>query len=262
MEKNQTTYPKAVCEKIFRAITFVPAFTTIRRISNRQQTPSSPAKYARNPSLPTSDHPTTAPLDVKTKLTSPQRPKPPASKEGSEVPINFDYTTRLPAPPTDQKPKPTALNGSTQSNIGQQLPLAQMAQHPKTPKPSTDMVRSGKPIVSGNGQQAPNKSKPLAEKSNGPIEHQANKEGAKKPTPHYDERFSRYIDQTKKKMSHDQESAENPPKLVGNSHGRGHGGIAKDHHFSDYIDQTKRKIRTTSSIKDRSDSFFKRLTFQ
>ena len=252
MEKNQTSYPKAVCEKIFRAITFGPAFSTIRRISSRRQTPS-PAKYAGNPSLPNSDPPI-RPLDIKTKLTSPQRPKP-TSEDGSVVPIKFDYTTRFPNPPTE-KPKPTALNSSTQNNG--QLPLAWMAQQTKPPKPSKDMVQSGKPIVSGNGQQAQNKSKrtkPKAEKSNGQIQvqierHQANKEEGKKPTQHYDDTFSAYIYQTKERiMSHDQDYGENSPKVVGH----GHGGISKDHHFSDYIDQTKRKIRTTSSIKDRSE---------
>ncbi|KAL4385195.1 hypothetical protein GQ457_15G022440 [Hibiscus cannabinus] len=71
MEKNQTSCPKVVCEKIFRAITSAPAFTTIRRISNRQQTPSSAAaKHTRNPP--------------------------------SEVPINFDYATvHLPDPVSD-----------------------------------------------------------------------------------------------------------------------------------------------------------------
>ncbi|XWS46775.1 hypothetical protein CRYUN_Cryun14cG0097100 [Craigia yunnanensis] len=236
MEKNQTNCPKAVCEKIFRAITFGPAFSTIRRISSRQQTPS-PTKYARNPSLPNSDPPI-RPLDIKTKQTSPQRPKP-TSEDGSEVLIKFDYTTRFPSPPTE-KPKPTALNGSTQNNG--QVPLAW-----------TDMVQSGKPIVPGNGQQA--------EKSSGQIQvqierHQANKEEGKKPTQHYEDTFSAYIYQTKKRiMSHDQDSGENSPKLVGHSHGHGHGGIGKDYHFSDYIDQTKTTIRTTSSIKDRSESF-------
>ncbi|XWS31621.1 hypothetical protein CRYUN_Cryun23aG0092100 [Craigia yunnanensis] len=250
MEKNQTSCPRLLCEKIYRAITLGPAFSTIHRISIRKQT-LSPAKHARNPSLPKSDTPM-----IKTKLTSPQRPKP-TGKEGSEVPIKFDYTTRLPTPPTE-KPKPiTALNGSTQTNG--QVPLACMAQQAKAPKLSTDMVQSGKPIVPGNGQQAQNKSKPKTEKSNGQIQvqierHQANKEEGRKPTQHYDDTFSAYIYQTKKRiMSNDQDYGENSPKVVGH----GHGGIGKDHHFSDYIDQAKRKIRTTSSIKDRSEYFIK-----
>ncbi|XVF21828.1 hypothetical protein REPUB_Repub12eG0123400 [Reevesia pubescens] len=248
MEKNQTSCPKAVCQKIFRAITFSPAFSTIRRIS-------SPAKSYGNPPLPNSDSPRRS-LDIKTKLTSPQRSKP-RGKEGSEVPIKFDYTTRLPTPPIE-KPKPIiTLNGSNQTNG--QVPPAWMAQQAKAL--STDMVQSGKPIVSSNGQQADNKSKPKADMSNRKIQvqierHQANKEESKKPIQHYDDTFSAYINQTKKRiMSHYQDNGENSPKVVG--HGQGHGGIGKDHHFSNYIDQTKRKIRTTSSLKDWSESFFK-----
>lgn len=88
MEKNQSSCPKVVFEKIFRAITLGPAFTTIRRISNRRQTA---------PSLP---HP----------------PKP-SSKQGSEVPIKFDYTT---APPT-QKPKPVVSAGNGHQVGGSKL---------------------------------------------------------------------------------------------------------------------------------------------
>ncbi|XVF32638.1 hypothetical protein REPUB_Repub17cG0099600 [Reevesia pubescens] len=202
MEKNQTSCPKAVCEKIFRTFTFGPAFSTIRRISSRQKTSSSPAKHARNPSLPNSDPPR-RPLDIKTKMTSSQGPKP-TSKEGSEVPIKFDYTTQLPTSPT-VKPKPIT---------------------------STDMVQSGKPIVgvAGNGQHAQNyKSKPKAEKSNGQMQVQI--EG----TQHYDDTFSAFIYQTRKRiMSPDEDYGENSSKVAG----QGHGGIGKDHHFSDYINQT------------------------
>ncbi|KAK8481164.1 hypothetical protein V6N13_079506 [Hibiscus sabdariffa] len=201
MEKNQTSCPKLVCEKIFRAITFTPAFTTIRRISNRQQTPSSAAvKHTRNPP--------------------------------SEVPIKFDYTTgRLP------KPKTTSPNGSTYTNGSQAVPL--MAQQAKTQKP----------IVSGNGQQAG---------SNRLKQHQAKKEEAcRKPTQqqHYDARFDAFIYQTREKLMSDdhQDNGGNSQKVVGH----GHATVRKDHHFSDFINQTKRKIRSTLSMKDRSESFFK-----
>ncbi|KAK8635948.1 hypothetical protein V6N13_004659 [Hibiscus sabdariffa] len=83
MEKNQTSCPKVVCEKIFRAITSAPAFTAIRRISNRQQTPSSAAaKHTRNPT--------------------------------SEVPIKFNYATvHLPNPSSTGKTKPEKTKPST-----------------------------------------------------------------------------------------------------------------------------------------------------
>ncbi|WRX07725.1 hypothetical protein QQP08_000212 [Theobroma cacao] len=274
MEKNQTTCPKAVCEKIFKAITFAPAFSTIRRISSRRHTPS-PVKHPRNPSLPNSDPPI-RPLDIKPKLTSPQRPKP-TSAEGSEVPINFDYTTRSPTPPTES-PKPIALNGSIQ-NINGQVPHACTAQQAKAPKPSTDMVQSGKPTVPGNGQQvsgvasrtepgtsvlsAESKPKHKSENSKGQIQvqierRQANREEEGKKPTHYDDTFTAYISRAKKRItSHDQEYGENSSKVLGHNHGHGHRGTGKDHHFSDYIDRTKRTIRTTSSIKDKSESFFK-----
>ncbi|GMJ01119.1 hypothetical protein HRI_003781100 [Hibiscus trionum] len=203
MEKNQTSCPKVVCEKIFRAITLAPAFTTIRRISNRRQTPSSAAaKHTRNPP--------------------------------SEVPIKFDYAT---------------ANGSTSTytNGTQAVPL--MAQQAKTPKPSTDMAQSwkGNPIVSDNGQQAGIKLK----------QHQGKKvEAGRKPTQqHYDAKFDAFIHQTREKIISDdsRENGGDSRKVVGQGHG--HVSVRKDHHFSDFIKQTKRKIKSTLSMKDRSEPF-------
>lgn len=173
-QKNRSSCPKAVCEKIFKAITFGPAaFTTIRRISTRQQ--QTPSKYAPNPSLPNSDPP-----PIKTKTTS--------KESGSEIPIRFDYTATRP------KPKPTALNGTfTQNNS--QVPLDRMAQQAKTTKPCSDMV-----------QQAQIKSNPKAEKSNVEIIQVQTERHQAKPTKSYDDRFSAYIIQTRKRiMSHDHE---------------------------------------------------------
>ncbi|XVF72483.1 hypothetical protein PTKIN_Ptkin12aG0124700 [Pterospermum kingtungense] len=202
MDKNHQTSscPKAVCEKIFRAITFGP----IRRISSHQQTPS-PVKYVPNPTVPNADPPI-----IKTKLTSPVQPLKPTSKEGSEIPIKFDYTS------------------TRRSN----------------PQPTGHLVQSaGMRIV-------PGKSKPnYAERSGGKSQDQG-----KRAKQQYGDTFSEYINRTRKRiMSHDQDNVENGPKVVRHDHGV----IGKDHHFSDYIDKTKRKIRTTSSIKDRSESFFK-----
>lgn len=103
------------------------------------------------------------------------------------------------------------------------------------------MVQSGKPIVSAGKSNKDN----AAEKSK---QH------------NYGDKFSAYIHRTRKRiMSHDDQdhNEDKGPKVDGHGHGHGHGGIGKDHYFSDYIDKTKRKIRTTSSIKDWSESFFK-----
>ncbi|GMI73840.1 hypothetical protein HRI_001053300 [Hibiscus trionum] len=206
MEKNQTSCPRLVCEKIFRAITLSPAFTTIRRVSNRQQTPSSAAaKHTRNPP--------------------------------SEVPIKFDYSTgRLPNPSPTEKPKPKtiSLNGSTYTNGTASVPL--VAQQAKTPKP----------IVPGYVQPAG---------SSKLKQHQGKKEEAcKKPTQqHYDAKFDAFIYQTREKLRSDdhQDNGGNSQNVVGH----GHATVRKDHHFSDFINQTKRKIRSTLSLKDRSESF-------
>ncbi|XVE73192.1 hypothetical protein DITRI_Ditri11bG0097600 [Diplodiscus trichospermus] len=160
MENNKTSCPEDVCEKIFRAVTFGPAFTTIRRLSSRQPTPS-PLKHAdaANPCVHT----------------------PTISKEGAQVPIKFDYTTRLTTPPTEKQKPTTTQNGATQTNG--QVP----------PKRSTDMVH-----------QPQNNPKHKAEASDGHIQveyerHTANKEEGKKPTQHHDD-FSEFIHKIRERI--------------------------------------------------------------
>ncbi|OMO77785.1 E3 Ubiquitin ligase [Corchorus capsularis] len=224
--------------------------STIRRISSRQPTPnSSPAKLhapRNNPSFPSNS--VSSPIrtldHTKPKVTTLQRPK---HKQGSElVPIKFDYTT-------------TSPNGSSQA------PLARMAHQAKTAKPpSTGMVQPGKPtsgVASRIGPDQNSGQSASSKGNNGQIQvqferNQANNKeesAGKKPT-HYDDTFTAFIHRTKKRMSHDQEHGENNSAKGDGNHGHGH---HKDHHFSDFIDKTKRKIRTTSSLKDRSESFFK-----
>ncbi|KAB2069140.1 hypothetical protein ERO13_A08G070100v2 [Gossypium hirsutum] len=164
MEKNQSSCPKVVFEKIFRSITLGPAFTTIRRISNRQQTPSSTAR------------------------NSPQPPKP-SSKQGSEVPIKFDYTT---APPTE-KPKPVVSAGNAHQLGGSKL------------KPS---------VAKGNGKsQVQNHDDIFAkfihetrrkitspEPDNGEISQKVGGHGHGHGSGRKDHQFSDYIKQTKRKI--------------------------------------------------------------
>lgn len=97
MEKKETSYAMDVCEKLYKAVTVFPAFQRVRRISQVVQ-------RSRSASPASSSSPPASSVKIIGIQSKPPSPKPPKSSKNEEadavVPINFDYSSQ------NEKPKP------------------------------------------------------------------------------------------------------------------------------------------------------------
>ncbi|KAG6736162.1 hypothetical protein POTOM_061113 [Populus tomentosa] len=229
MERNSNSCPKAVYEKIYKAVTVSPAFQAIRRISSRpgDPRPDSPAPNSSPPPPPPlsekiidNQPQTNPPKKHRKSAESAKRHDTPRNREAAEtVPVNFDFQSQ--SIPANGKSNPTTP-------------------HPPIPKTTRVASRVIEPEAK-TSSMAVVQSPSQGNKANHPeletTQHNKVEEGNDKRGMHIEDRFTDYIKRARIKM-----------RTFSNAgHEKQHANPEKEK-FTDYINRAKVKLRSTSSV--------------